>query len=116
MYLVITSVSLVCAVLLFKAGGSLAEVTGEEGTVLGFGFKAGGAIAGFIIIFALSFKDFEKLVAKLPQATINRVYVKRAPKNDASSNGKFECKLWLYDTETGKKDTYNLNLDGKMVC
>lgn len=104
-YLIITSVSLICSVLLFKAGGSLAEVTGEQGTLLGFSFKAGGAVAGFIIIFALSFKIFDKLASQQPHVSINRIYVKGAPKDNGSSDNKYVCTLWLYDTDSGKERT-----------
>lgn len=53
-YIIISFVSLGGAFLFFKGAGSFAEVIGPENKMLGFSFRAGGAIAGFIIIFILS--------------------------------------------------------------
>ena len=60
-YLVNILCSLVVAVICFKLGGSLAEVSGNEKSFLGLTFKASGALAGFIIVFLLSKKALEKL-------------------------------------------------------
>jgi hypothetical protein len=59
--IVIFGLSLLAAVILFQFGSSAAEVTGQEGTFLGFTFKAGGALAGFIIIYVLSSNRLDKL-------------------------------------------------------
>ncbi len=53
-YIVISLSSLVCAVIFFWIGGSVAEVVDKNSELLGISFKAGGALAGFIIIFLLS--------------------------------------------------------------
>jgi hypothetical protein len=64
-YVVISLVSLGCAVALFLLGGSLAEITGNNNSLLGFTFKAGGAIAGFILIYAFSHRTILKFNEKL---------------------------------------------------
>ena len=64
-YVVISFVSLGCAVALFLLGGSLAEITGNNNSLLGFTFKAGGAIAGFILIYAFSHRTILKFNEKL---------------------------------------------------
>lgn len=72
-YLIISVVSLGAAFLFFKGAGSFAEVIGPENKALGFSFRAGGAIAGFIIIFILSQKavlNFDRNI-KDPNPEIN---------------------------------------------
>ena len=60
-YLMIGVFSIIAAILLFNVGSSFAEVTGQQNTVLGVTFKAGGVIAGFLIIFLLSPGVIEKI-------------------------------------------------------
>jgi hypothetical protein len=65
-YLIIGAFSLFAAWLMFQIGGSLAEVSGQEGSALGFTFKAGGAFAGFLIVFLVSPRFLERLRASDP--------------------------------------------------
>lgn len=60
-YLVMGTFSLLAAGIMFLVGGSLAEVSGQEGQLLGFTFKAGGSFGGFIIVLWLSFYLMDRL-------------------------------------------------------
>ena len=51
-YLVVGSFGVAAAYLFFSIGGSLAEVAGQEKTLLGISFKAGGAFAGFLVFYS----------------------------------------------------------------
>ena len=53
-YLTIGFFGVFAAILLFWVGGSLAEVTGNEKSVAGVSFKAGGVFAGFLLVFFAS--------------------------------------------------------------
>jgi hypothetical protein len=103
----IISISLVCAVLLFNAGGSLAEITGEDKTILGFSFKAGGAIAGFIIIFIISIKSFELLIDQQPRIAIKKIHLKGISKPKLNTSANYSCQIYLYDTKSGKERFLN---------
>lgn len=46
--------SIIATVIFFLIGGSYAEFSGQENTFAGITFKAGGAIAGFVIILFTS--------------------------------------------------------------
>ncbi|MEN8251442.1 MAG: hypothetical protein ABFS32_21130 [Bacteroidota bacterium] len=60
-YIVLSGVSVISALIFFHLGGSLAEMTGK--TEYGFSFKAGGALAGFLIVMWVSIKQyFEKMI------------------------------------------------------
>lgn len=58
-YLTIAGFSALSALVFYHLGGGLAEVTGKA--EFGFGFKAAGALAGFIIVFWMSLKVIERL-------------------------------------------------------
>src|SRR5439155_10563744 len=60
-FLLIMVCSLAVALICFKLGGSLAEISGNEKNFLGLTFKASGALGGFIIVFLLSKKALEKI-------------------------------------------------------
>lgn len=105
-YLIISTVSVLASVIFFKLGGSLAEVSGTEDKLLGFGFKASGAIGGFFIIFWISLRSIEKLT---PVGGLSRlkVYVVGKPKNFSSSDGRYTCQGQIYNAETGETRTFN---------
>ena len=58
-YMVLAGVSAVSSLVFFHLGGSLAEMTGN--TKYGFSFKAGGALAGFLIVIWVSVQIMERL-------------------------------------------------------
>jgi hypothetical protein len=79
MYVLVFLISFLFSVLFFNIGGSLAEVTNSSGTFLGFGFKAGGAIAGFVIIVAVSIKVIDHFATAVPATPFDiRLKVKGA--------------------------------------
>ncbi|MFC1560726.1 hypothetical protein ACFL3W_02165 [Pseudomonadota bacterium] len=58
-YLVLAGVSAFSSLVFFHVGGSLAEITNK--TEFGLTFKAGGAIAGFLLVFFASLHSIERL-------------------------------------------------------
>lgn len=66
-YLVLAGFSTISALLFFHVGGSLAEMVGKPG--YGISFKAGGALAGFLIVFWLSLLGIERLYGIQPILT-----------------------------------------------
>lgn len=101
-YLIIGSFSLLAAGLMFLIGGSLAEVSGQEGSFLGFGFRAGGAFGGFVIVFWISLTILERLrrADGGNQASGLKLPLKAQP-SKFDRAGSYRCKYWLYDTQTG---------------
>jgi hypothetical protein len=53
-YLIVGLFGVFAAFLFFKLGGSFAKVTGQENTVVGISFEAGGGFGGFLLVFLLS--------------------------------------------------------------
>jgi len=103
-YLLIAIVSTVCAIILFAAGGSLAEVTSDDSQLVGFGFRAGGALAGFIIIFMLSVHVLGKLHTlnreDLASEMSMRCYLEGSP--DAfQKNHNYSGTIALFDEDSG---------------
>jgi hypothetical protein len=87
-------------------GGSIAEITGEDKTIIGITFRASGAIAGFIIIFYLSTKIIDKL-ERIDRTTKEmimhmKLYLIGKPKN-FSRQHKYICKYCTFNEETGIK-------------
>lgn len=107
-YLIISCISLFCAILLFQVGGSLAEVTGNDDTLLGVGFKAGGAVAGFIIIFLLSQKAVLRLKEdqRKESSVINvRVYL-QSKSTVFNKSIAYEAEYVIFDSDTGDSETF----------
>lgn len=109
LYLLVAITSIAAALILFEAGGSLAEVTSEGNEVIGFGFRAGGALAGFIIILMLSvrvlqkFNDFgrgEDVGSKMSM----KFHLEGAPEAFAR-NSPYVGKIDLFDEDSGEKKT-----------
>ena len=100
-YLLIVVVSIFAAVILFKIGGSLAEVTGQEDTIVEFGFEASGAVGGFLIIFWTS----PKVIAMLNREKRigMKLYLIGKPKSFDRSDETYTCKYWIFNEETGDK-------------
>lgn len=105
-YVTISVISLLCAVALFMLGGSLAEVTGNDESLLGFSFKAGGGVAGFIIIFMLSQNMLLKFKRSDPSINV-KVYLKADPvgfKRGAAYSGEYV----IFNSETGTSTVYQV--------
>lgn len=106
-YFVICGASLTCAFALFQIGGSLAELTGNEDSALGFGFKAGGGIAGFILIFVLSERALLKFYDNQRKANplINvKVYLQVKP-NGFDKRVSYEAEYTIQNEDTGDSRT-----------
>lgn len=102
-YLIIAVFSSVAALIFFALGGSLAEVSGNEDTFLGFGFKASGVIGGFVLIFFASLKAIERLTPVASTATMTvRVYLLGIPEG-FSREDTYACEGKILNTETGEK-------------
>lgn len=106
-YLIIFSISLISALLLFQIGGSSAGVEASEKEI-GIAFKAGGAIAGFIILFWLSYKVILRLYEEKRKetATINvRVYLQSTTAifNKALS---YDAEYVIFDSDSGDSETF----------
>lgn len=107
-YLLIATVSSVCALILFAAGGSLAEVTSEHNEVLGFGFRAGGALGGFAIIFALSVRVLGKLQECGARGMSMRFYLEGNPEPFKRDN-MYSGKVVLFNEDTGKRKVFEIS-------
>lgn len=110
-YLIIGFFSTCIAIILFKIGGSLAEITGQEKTILGISYKAGGALAGFILIFIISLRGFERL-QKISNAgetgRINmKLYLIGRPENFVRKDTTYVCTCWLFNGETGERKDFH---------
>ena len=104
-YLIISFISFLCAAALFKLGGSLAEVTGNEKNLIGLSFKAGGAIAGFVIIFWLSQIVIIKLydIFQNSNTTINvKVYLICKPNSFERNDNSYEAEYIVFNEDTGE--------------
>lgn len=102
--IVMLVLSTIAAVIFFQIGGSAARVTGQEGTVLGVGFEAGGAVAGFLLIFLFSTRQVEQQRRARPAERLLREYELRTPPNAqalAPTDDRVACEYRLYDREDG---------------
>jgi len=104
-YVIIFFLSIVAALLFFLIGGSVAEISGQADTFLGLSIKAGGAIAGFVIIFLLSLRVIERLNKITPKDEASRLLREFIllidPHPTGSSISSLTCTYCLYDTDTG---------------
>lgn len=108
-YIIMGVFSVAAAVIFFLIGGSVAEVSGQEGTLIGVGFEAGGALAGFVIIFLLSLRVIDKLKQTTPEIDrLLREYILRARADSFDpTGGTLICRYMLFDTETGDWGEWN---------
>lgn len=107
-YIIISVISLACAIALFQLGGSLAEITGNEKNAIGFGFKAGGAIAGFILIFILSQKAINNFqeINRRNNPTINvKIYLQSKPNNFERNGSAYTVEYIIFNEDSGEKKT-----------
>jgi len=105
-YLIMFLISLIAAILLFQIGGSTAGVQGEVDETVKF--RAGGAIAGFIILFLLSYKVILRLYEdkRKEVAAINvRVYLQSttAVFNKSLS---YNAEYVIFDSDSGDSETF----------
>ena len=100
-YIIMGIFSSVAALIFFLIGGGVATVAGQEGTLIGVGFEAGGALAGFVIIFLLSFRVITKLRDMTPEEQRSlRDYILRV-REDTFTPRSLICRYRLFDAETG---------------
>jgi len=100
-YLIISFCSLAVAFICFKLGGSLAEVSGNEHSFLGVGFKASGALGGFFIVFLLSMKAIQNLKKDVLTMRV-KVYLRgRSQKFDPATE--YKCNAVIFNSETGER-------------
>jgi hypothetical protein len=103
-YIIFGTVSLAVAIMLFAVGGSLAEVTGQTNTILGFSYKATGAIGGFLLIFWTSPWILRKIKEVTRERRINmKLFLIARPNSFDRNNTTYTCKYSLYNGETGEK-------------
>ena len=105
-YAIIFFFSIVAALLFFLIGGSVAEISGQGDTFLGLSIKAGGAIAGFVIIFILSLRVIERLNKIMPKdddSRLLREFILRIHQPPTgTSTSALECSYCLYDRDEGE--------------
>lgn len=100
-YIIMGIFSSVAALIFFLIGGGVATVTGQGGTLIGVGFEAGGALAGFVIIFLLSSRVITNLRKMTPEEQRSlREYILHV-REDAFIPRGLICRYRLYDTDTG---------------
>ena len=101
-YIIMGIFSVAASVICFQIGGSIAEVYDQEGTLIGVGFKAGGALAGFVIIFLLSVRVIDKLKQITPDVVTRllREYILRTGADSFNPTDEaIVCRYMLFDTE-----------------
>jgi hypothetical protein len=109
-YLIISLASLGVAVICFKLGGSLAEVSGNQDSILGVGFKASGALGGFFLVFLLSqraigsFRRDTSILTKEASTLRVKVYLRGKPHNFNPAIN-YKCEAVLFNEETGERRT-----------
>jgi len=111
LYLLVALTSIIAALILFAAGGSIAEVTGDDNNFVGFGFQAGGALAGFIIILMLSVRVLKQLKEFDEPEPISEMSMKFHLKGNPlqfKKNHDYSGKIYLFNEDTGIKDTVNV--------
>ena len=110
-YLTIIVCSLIVAVICFKLGGSIAQVSGNENSFLGVTFSASGALAGFFIVFVLSQKALERFrtqaASRRDRATPVKIYVHAKPSFDPPAT-RYKCEASVLNEETGETRTVQL--------
>src|ERR1700738_4501788 len=99
-YLIISLTSIVASVIFFKIGGSLAEISKSNDPVVGISFRAGGALAGCLIFFFLSYRLIDKSV----KSSRIKLYVRKRPKNFGDNDGNaYTCTGLVFNPETNEQ-------------
>lgn len=103
-YIVLGMFSVAAALIFFQVGGSVAEVYGQEGTLIEAGFKAGGALGGFVIILLISLRIINSLRAVMPEERrLLKEYILRVREDPLDPPGEgLTCSYRLFDQEAGK--------------
>jgi hypothetical protein len=100
-YLIISGTSILASVIFFELGGSLAEISNTNDSFVGFSFKAGGALAGFLIFFLLSYRFIER-PANAPMRI--KLHVTKSPKNFSDKDGSnYTCTGVVYNPDTNEE-------------
>jgi hypothetical protein len=98
--------SSVAAVIFFRIGGSVAKVTAEDNALVQATFEAGGALAGFIIIFILSYRGYKEIrsLDPAPQRRLREYVLRTKDRAFEPQDPALVCKYKLYDREQGGWD------------
>ncbi|HEY3103625.1 MAG TPA: hypothetical protein VGJ69_08530 [Pyrinomonadaceae bacterium] len=100
-YLIISATSILASVIFFKLGGSLAEISNTSGSFVGLSFKAGGALAGFLIFFLLSYRFIDQ--SANAQIRI-KLHVTKQPKNFSDKDGRnYSCTGVVYNPDSNEE-------------
>ncbi len=105
-FIVMGTFSTVAAVIFFQIGGSVASVTAEDNLLLQASLEAGGALAGFIIVFVVSHRAYSRILEMSPDSARRlREYILRVPRNDYNPQDPgLACRYKLYDRARGDWD------------
>lgn len=107
-YVIIGSFSLAAAYLLWRIGGSIAEIVSDEPRV-GVTIKLGGAIAGFAALFWLSLNAFERLHRLSPPPLApRRLKIFLVPRDLFVKEDDYACEVSVYDEDSGSDRTLSL--------
>jgi hypothetical protein len=106
-YLVIGVFSVVASIVLFLVGGSLAEISDNNQTLLGFSFKASGAIGGFFITFWMSLRAIPRLQPQLEPVTMT-LYLTGDPQSFSPQDRSYRCEGRVFNRRTGEQRDFEL--------
>lgn len=103
---VLAGISTAITGLLFLVTGSFAEVASGGSEALGFTFKAGGGVAGFLIIFEFLRRLLTKLMGMQhksgkSEGIVKELSIHNGPKGPDVVKTAYKCCLELYDKDTG---------------
>lgn len=105
-FIVMGIFSTIAAIIFFQISGSVASVTAEDNQLLQASIEAGGALAGFIIVFSLSHRAYSR-IRELDGGSSRRLreYILRVPTNGYNPRDPgLLCQYKLYDQESGGWD------------
>jgi len=104
-YLVIFIISLISALLLFQIEGNSAGVDGAVNDMIKF--RASGAIAGFIIIFLISYKVILNLEEKRKMTPVINVRVYLQSKSTIFDKAlSYDAEYIIFDSDSGDSETF----------
>jgi hypothetical protein len=110
-YVILFALSVAAATLFYFLGGSLASVSGNSDTFLGFGFKATGAIAAFAIIFIMSVRSLPKLKDRDPQFRPLDILMVRVRGNPKFSADNIYDSVFTVSHNSGGEEEYQPRAD-----
>jgi hypothetical protein len=103
-YLIVVLVSAVAAIIFYFLGGKAAEVTSAK-PFWGFTIKAGGALAGFLIILGVSAYWLERLQKERKKMLYITLYLTNGD-DKFPKEIKYNCKYQILDLPTGERTEF----------